>query len=327
MSEQLGVILVNLGTPEQPTPTSVRKFLREFLSDQRVVELPRFIWKPILYGFILPFRPKKVAHAYASIWTERGSPLKAITEDQVAGLRQKLKQNSDTPVLVEYAMTYGNPGIEATVDKLLQQGATRLLVLPLYPQYSATTSGAVYDQVAQIIQSRRDIPQLFVHKQYYQRDDYIGALTNSIARFQKQHGTPEKLLFSFHGIPKRCVDLGDPYYDQCMATAKATAEQLQLNDDQWHVSFQSRLGKAEWLKPYTSELLEEWGNRGVASVQVVCPAFAADCLETLEEIRIENRDVFVDAGGKSYEMIPCLNSDEEHLQVMANIVTNYQLLS
>ncbi len=327
MSKRLGVILVNLGTPEQPTPASVRRFLQVFLSDKRVVEIPSIIWKPILFGFILPFRPKSVAQAYASIWTDRGSPLKAITEDQIAGLRQLLlNQYGEKSPLVEYAMTYGRPGLESAVDSLTEQGATRFLVLPLYPQYSATTTGAVYDQVAKLIQSRRNVPQVLVHKQYCERDDYISALANSIDRFQQNNGTPEKLLFSFHGIPKRCVDLGDPYYEQCMATAAATAKRLQLSDEQWQVSFQSRLGKAEWLKPYTSELLQEWGKTGVKDVQVVCPAFAADCLETLEEIRVENRDVFIEAGGQSYEMIPCLNSDAEHLQVMANIVDGYQAL-
>ncbi|WP_423895585.1 ferrochelatase [Candidatus Pelagadaptatus aseana] len=329
MSDRLGVVLVNLGTPEKPTAAAVRKFLAEFLSDQRVVEIPKPIWQIILNCFILPFRPGKVAEAYQSIWTEDGSPLLAITKRQVAALKENLAEDvASGDILIRYAMTYGSPSIEDVVTEMESYSGDeyidRILILPLYPQFSATTTGAVYDQVARLTMSRRDIPNLVVHKQYYQLDSYIEALAGSIARYREQHGSAEKLLFSFHGIPRRCVDLGDPYYCQCKETAERTVAKLGLEADDWEISFQSRLGKAEWLKPYTSNLLESWGESGVNSVQVVCPAFAADCLETLEEIKIENRDVFLEAGGKNYSMIPCLNDDPDHIQMLANIVKSYK---
>lgn len=324
MSKRLGVILVNLGTPEQPTATYVRKFLAEFLSDKRVVEIPSPIWKIILNCFILPFRPAKVAEAYQSIWTDEGSPLLAITRQQVSALSDTLSADQQSAPVVRYAMTYGGPSIEQVATELEGEGIEKILVLPLYPQYSATTTGAVYDQVARLTLSRRNIPDLLIHKQYCQRDDYIEALAASIHKYREVEGKSDKLLFSFHGIPRRCVDLGDPYYQQCLDTAERTAEKLQLDSEDWAVSFQSRLGKAEWLKPYTSELLETWGQSKVESVQVVCPAFAADCLETLEEIKVENRDIFLEAGGKNYSMIPCLNDMPEHIEMLANIVKSYQ---
>lgn len=324
VSNKWGVILVNLGTPEAPTPAGVRRFLAEFLSDPRVVEIPRLIWKPILYGIILPFRAKRVAKLYKEIWTEKGSPLKSITEDQTAALQTRLSEiyGVEAPSVV-YAMTYGAVKLADRVAELEGRGVERILVLPLYPQYSATTTAAVYDQYAQLLSQQRNISDLIVHKSYYARDDYIHALTASVRAYWEAREPANKLLFSFHGIPKRCVELGDPYFDQCQATAQRVANELKLNDDAWAVSFQSRLGRAEWLKPYTDQLLSEWAKSGVSSVDVICPAFAADCLETIEEIDGENRELFLGSGGQEYGVIPCLNSNPEHIAVMSNIVEEY----
>lgn len=315
------VILINLGTPEQPDVRGVRKFLREFLSDPRVVEIPRPIWWLILHGFILPFRPKRVAHAYQSIWTPEGSPLKVLTECLTEKLRDNLvaQQGENAPQVVS-AYSYGEQSIAKQVRGLVSEGVNRILLLPLYPQYSATTTGSIYDQWASIIRTSRDIPDIRIQKSYAQRQDYIAALVQSIRVHWRNHGQSEKLLFSFHGIPQRNVDLGDPYQRQCIQTAEDVVAVLGLRKDQWGLSFQSRLGRAEWLKPYTDKLLAQWGGDGVSSVDVICPAFAIDCLETLEEIQVENRDVFLESGGKNYSYIPCLNDSEEQVFLLSNIV-------
>lgn len=324
MSNKWGVILVNLGTPEAPTPAAVRRFLAEFLSDPRVVEIPPFIWKPILYGFILPFRARRVAKLYSEIWTDKGSPLKSITEDQTAALQIRLSElyGVEAPAVV-YAMSYGPVKLADRVAELEAEGVERILVLPLYPQYSGTTTAAVYDQYAQLLAQQRNISDLIVHKSYYSRKDYIDALAVSVRTYWKGREPARKLLFSFHGIPKRCIELGDPYFDHCHETARRVACELRLSDDQWAVSFQSRLGKAEWLKPYTDQLLSEWAKTGVASVDVICPAFASDCLETIEEIDGENRELFLSSGGQEYGVVPCLNSNPEHIVLMSNIVEEY----
>ncbi len=318
------VIFVNLGTPESPTPQGVRRFLREFLSDRRVVEIPRLIWWPILYGVILPFRPNRVAHAYQSIWTEAGSPLKVLTENLVDQVKQSLLQvlGERTPE-VYCAYTYGQPSIARQIAQLQNQGVERFLLLPLYPQYSATTTGSVYDQYARIIKSSRNVPDVRIQKSYYQRQDYVAALVQSVKAHWQEHMPAQKLLFSFHGIPKRNVELGDPYQAQCIATAESVAQALDLPADRWLVSFQSRLGKAEWLKPYTDVVLSEWPAEGVESVDVICPAFAIDCLETLEEIDVENRELFLASGGKRYQYIKCLNDNSAHVFMFSNIVLEH----
>jgi len=319
-----GVILVNLGTPEAPTTYAVRQFLKEFLSDQRVVEIPRVLWFPILFGVILPFRAPKVAKLYQQIWQDEGSPLKVETEKQVRALQQRLIQCSDNKApKVSYAMTYGPRSIAKEIAALEAAGIDKILILPMYPQYSATTTAPVYDQCAQLAQSQRDVSNLIVHKHYFDRPDYHRALAESIRHHRDQHGSSEKLLFSFHGIPQRCVDLGDPYYDHCLHTAEKVAALLDLNADQWQMSFQSRLGKAQWLMPYTDKTLIEWAQSGIESVDVVCPAFAVDCLETIEEIDCENRELFMNNGGRHYEFIPCLNSQPLHIEMLANIVNEY----
>lgn len=316
-----GVLLVNLGTPEAPTPRAVRAFLRDFLSDPRVVEIPRLIWLCILYGVILPFRPRKVAHAYASIWTEQGSPLRVLTESLASRLQAHLTEESGVAApRVAVAYTYGEPGIAQQLAAMREAGVERTLVLPLYPQYSATTTGSVYDQCAAVMQSSRDIPDLVIQKHYYSRPDYVRALVHSIRTHRAQHTEADCLLFSFHGIPRRNVDLGDPYEQHCLHTARDVATILGLQPHQWRVSFQSRLGRAEWLKPYTDETLRQLPAEGIKRLDVICPAFAIDCLETLEEIDVENRDVFLAAGGEDYRYIACLNDSEDQVFFLANLV-------
>lgn len=317
---KLGVILVNLGTPSEPTAAGVRSFLREFLGDPRVVELPRLLWWPILYGIILPFRSPKVAKLYQEIWTADGSPLKVITEKQTAALAKRFDSES---VEVAYAMTYCGPRLDDVIDQLEQKGCNNILILPLYPQYSATTTASIYDQCAKRQLSQRDVSDLTIHKYYFDQAGYIEALAESVKEYWAAHGQPNKLLFSFHGIPKRCVDRGDPYQSHCQMTAERVAKHLRLERSQWEISYQSRLGKAEWLKPYTDLLLTEWAQNGIEKVHVICPAFSSDCLETIEEIDGENRELFLENGGKEYGVVPCLNDSQRHIDVFERIVRQY----
>lgn len=317
-----GVVLMNLGTPAAPTREAYRAFLKEFLSDPRVVEIPRPVWWAILNLFILPFRPGKVADAYKSIWDEQeGAPLSAITKRQVTALTSKLKsQLGDDAPIVTYAMTYGNPSFTARIDELQAQGAEKIFVLPLYPQYSATTTASIYDKFARLIATSRNIPDITINKCYFDDPDYVAALAQSVEEFRQINGAGERLLLSFHGIPQRCVDLGDPYLSHCEQTAEALAGKLALKDREWGVSFQSRLGKAQWLQPYTFDVIEQWAREGVKTIDVACPAFAADCLETLEEIAVEGKAVFQAAGGDDLRLIPCLNDREAHIELFAKIV-------
>ncbi len=315
------VVLMNLGTPAAPTVAAIRSYLREFLSDRRVVEIPRFVWYPILFGVILPFRPQRVVPGYEQMWREFGdSPLRVISRKQVERLQQRLQQDGGQVPLVRFAMTYGEPRLHDVVRELRAAGVEHILVLPLYPQFSATSSGAIFDQIAALYQSARDIPSLNIVKDYHNHPLYIEALAQSVLAHWQQYGRAQKLLMSFHGIPKRNVELGDPYRAHCEATAALLAQRLQLDGSQWQISFQSRLGRAEWLQPYTSAQLSEWGAQKVASIDVICPAFAADCLETLEEIAIENRHVFQQAGGGEYRYIPCLNDGDAHIELLRELV-------
>lgn len=315
------ILLVNLGTPDKPTPSGVRRYLREFLSDTRVIEIPPFIWQIILNLFVLTTRPKRVAHAYQSVWTPDGSPLLAILKQQAVLLQDKLTQNG-TPVPVLPATTYGNPNIKDVMADLQDKGYDDVIVLSLYPQYSATTTGAVFDKVAKYCMGQRNMPAVQFTRDYHDHPLYIKALAQSVRAFWEENGRADRLLMSFHGIPKPYADKGDPYAEQCRTTAVLLASELGLLAGQWQMSFQSRFGAQEWLKPYTDELLSEWGSQGV-SVQVLSPAFSADCLETLEELAVENRDNFIKAGGKSYEYIPALNTDELHIALMADMVGRY----
>lgn len=321
MKSKDAVVLVNLGSPEAPTPRAVRRFLKQFLSDQRVVEIPRLLWWPILYGVILPLRPKRVARAYQEIWTPEGSPLKVIMASLAEKLAASLREaQGDGAPSVAVAYSYGEPSIRSQVAHLRAQGVERLLLLPVFPQYSATSTGPVYDQVADLYRANRDIPDIRIQKSYCHRQDYIAGLVRSVQAHWQEKGRTDVLLFSFHGIPQRNVDLGDPYAAQCLQTATDVAAALQLTETQWRISFQSRLGKAQWLQPYTDVLLAELPTQGVASVSVICPAFAVDCLETLEEIEQENRQVFLGAGGIEYHYIPCLNDGADQIFLLSNMV-------
>lgn len=315
---KITVIVANLGTPDAPTPSAVRKFLRHFLSDTRVIEIPKPIWQIILNCFILPFRPKRVAHAYEQIWQD-GSPMKNIMDKQVeAILSQLIEKYPHFDLNIVPAMAYSSPNI---LDVLNQyKTSDEIILLPLYPQYSATTTAALYDVVAKWLMKQRHIPALHLIKDYYQHPLYINALAQSVRDYWAIHGQAEKLLMSFHGIPQPNVDKGDPYAERCRKTAQLTAQALGLNDDQWAVSFQSRFGAQEWVKPYTDVILPEWAKQGVKSVHIISPAFSADCLETLEELAIQNAELFQEHGGESYAYIPALNERADHINLFVQMI-------
>jgi ferrochelatase len=312
------VLYCNLGTPDEPTPKAVRRYLAEFLSDHRVVEIPRLLWMLILHGIILRTRPAKSAAKYASIWTPEGSPLKLWTEKQSKLLQGWLGQRNHG-VKVRYAMRYGSTSIASQLDALKADGVTRVLVLPAYPQYSATTTASVFDAVYAWAARTRALPELRFVNHYHDHPDYIGALANSIQRHWKANGRPDQLVMSFHGVPARTLALGDPYHCECMKTARLLAAKLNLGKEQFKVTFQSRLGRAKWLEPYTEPTLIAMGRAGVKRVDVVCPGFTSDCLETLEEISMEARAAFLLAGGKTFHYIPCLNDDPEWITALCNI--------
>lgn len=331
---RIAVLLVNLGTPDEPTAPAVRRYLRQFLSDPRVIEIPQVLWAIILNLFVLPFRPKRVAEAYASIW-EGDSPIRRILTEQVTGLQSALDNDnvgtgvgigtggadSSFSVTVHAAMTYGSPAVTDVLGKLSSEGVEHMVLLPMFPQYSATSGGAVYDAVTGWLQKQRNLPSISIIKDYFAHPLYIEALADSVRSFQAAHGRAEKLLFSFHGIPKPYEDKGDPYARRCRCTAAQVAHKLGLGSDEWLCAFQSRFGKQEWVKPYTDEVLAEWGAQGVASVQVLSPAFSADCLETLEELAVENKHNFQSAGGGEYAYIPALNSQDAHIDLIKTLVT------
>lgn len=312
-----GVLLVNLGTPDEPTTGAVRRYLNEFLSDPRVVEAPRWLWWFVLHGYILRVRPARSAAAYRKIWTEAGSPLLVNSRAVTAAIGRRLAATLPFPVAVELAMSYGSPGIGPVLGKLLAAKLRRLVVLPLYPQYAASTTGSVFDAVAHELSRRRYIPALRFINGYYDAPGYIAALANSISGFREHNGRGERLLFSFHGLPRRMVDAGDPYRDQCMATARLVARALRLDEGEWQVSFQSRVGRQEWLRPYTDETLQEWGEKRMGRIDVICPGFAADCLETLEEIAMQNAELYATAGGGELRYIPALNAREDHVTFLS----------
>ena len=307
------ILMVNLGTPEAPTAKALRPYLRQFLSDRRVIEVPKLIWWFILNGFIVPFRSPKSAEAYARVWTEDGSPL-LVNNRRLADKLEKDFQQHLPRVKVMLAMPYGQPDINKAIDRLRQENIQRLLVVPMYPQYSATTTASVFDQVTDSLRRLRWLPEVRFINNFHNEENWQSAMTDSIRRFRKERGEPDKLLFSFHGIPKRNLLAGDPYYCQCQASARIIAERLGLADDQWMVTFQSRLGRAEWLKPYTDKTLEELAHQGVKKLHVVCPGFSIDCLETLDEIAVEGAEEFLEAGGESLEYIPCLNDSPEQVK-------------
>lgn len=318
-----GILITNLGTPDAPTTSAVRKYLAEFLSDSRVIEFPKIFWMPVLYGIILVTRPRRSAQAYAKIWTDSGSPLRIISEKQVNALRKNLEDKFQSPFAIELAMRYGNPSISSALEKLRSVNIRRLLLFPLYPQYSATTTASTFDAVTKVLKSWRWLPEFRYINHYHDDRGYITALAESVRTNRANTAKPEKLLFSFHGLPKKYFASGDPYFCECQKTARLVAEQLELNNEQWAVSFQSRLGPTEWLKPYTDEVLQQWAQSGLTNVQVICPGFSADCLETLEEIQLQYRQVFLDSGGKHFSYIPALNDGPDHIDVLTNIILEH----
>jgi len=312
------VLLVNLGSPDEPTAAATRRYLAEFLSDPRVVEIPPFVWKLVLHGIILNTRPAKSAAKYATIWTEAGSPLVVGTARLAARLGEEFAAEGQ-PLLVRHAMRYGNPGVGAVLDELRERGATRLLVLPLYPQYSAATTASVWDAVAQWAAHARYLPELRFVNRYGDHPGHIRALARSVQAHWAAHGKAPLLLMSFHGLPERSLHRGDPYHCECHKTARLLAEALGLEPRQFRVTFQSRFGKAQWLRPYTEPTLRELAASGVRQVDVICPGFAVDCLETLEEIAQEARDAFLEAGGQDFRCIRCLNDSDDAVLALRDL--------
>lgn len=318
---RIGILLINLGTPDAPTAPAVRRYLREFLSDPRVVEIPRPVWWLILNLFILPFRPKRSAERYAQIWTTDGSPLRAHTARQAKMLRGYLGERLKVPLVVDFAMRYGQPSVPDALDGMKQQGCDRILVLPLYPQYAASTTATAFDAVSATLARMRNQPALRTVRNFHDHPGYIAALAQSINDHWVSHGRPDKLVMSFHGVPRYTLDQGDSYHCECHATGRLVAAALKLAPGQTIVAFQSRFGRAEWLKPYTAEILKELGAQKIPRVDVVCPGFVADCLETLEEIGIEGKAIFLTAGGKDYHSIACLNERDDWIHALADITT------
>ena len=316
-----GVMLVNLGSPEAPEAGPVRRFLREFLSDTRVVEIPKLLWFFILNGIVLVVRPKKSAAAYKKVWLEEfGSPLIHYTQSQASEVKAQLDAHVEGDIQVEAAMRYGQPSMASVVERLQQQGVEQILVLPMYPQYSATTTATVFDEMGRILAGMRNQPAVRYIKDYHDCEYYIQAMAKHIRQYWQTHGKGDKLLLSFHGIPQRCVNKGDPYADQCRQTARLLADELLLSEKEWMLSFQSRFGAEQWLQPYTSEVLEDLGEEGLGRLDVFCPGFSSDCLETLEEIAIEGREEFLDEGGKEFHYIPALNAEPVHINSLLHLL-------
>jgi ferrochelatase len=322
--QKIGVLLVNLGSPNTPRPAAVRKYLAEFLWDPRIVEMPRPLWWLILHGYILRRRPAASAKLYQRIWTEQGSPLIAYTMQQAQLLEKQLAEKLNGNMLVDVAMRYGKPSIKQGLDRLRKAGAQRLLILPLYPQYSATTTASVFDAVTDELRQWRWIPEIRFINSYHDHPGYIEALAKSVLSHWNERGRkPDILLFSFHGIPKSFVEKGDPYYCHCQKTARLVAEKLLLTEIQWKVVFQSRMGREEWLQPYCDNTLKQLAYSGGKTIDVICPGFSADCLETLEEINIENRQIFLDRGGRDFSYIAALNDSTEHINALYDLVVQH----
>lgn len=319
----VGVLITNLGTPDDPTPAALRRYLKEFLWDPRVVEVPRPLWWCILNGIILNIRPRRSAAAYREVWTDEGSPLMLHTREQARQLRERLQAEFGGRVMVEFAMRYGNPSISSVIDRMQQSGVRRLLVLPLYPQYSGATTASTFDAVAADFRRRRWLPELRMINHYHDFPDYIDALAVSVERHWQVHGRADRLILSYHGVPRRYLLQGDPYFCECHKTSRLLAERLGLQAGEWMTTFQSRFGREEWLQPYTDETLKGLPAQNVKSVQVLCPGFSADCLETIEEIGQENRDYFMAAGGERYEYIPALNAEPQHMDALEKLLLQH----
>ncbi len=319
LNSRTGVLMINLGTPDAPTPRAIRRYLRQFLSDPRVIEIPRYLWYPILFGSVLTLRPRKLAPKYAGIWLEGGSPLLVWSQRQAAAVARQLHADGlDVPVVL--AMRYGNPSIPEAMEDLRCKGCDRIVVVPLYPQYSASTTATAVDAVTRHAARLRDQPALRFVKRFYADSGYIDAQVARITDFWAEHGRPDKLVMSFHGLPRYCIELGDPYYRDCLASAELLRAKLALAPEDLEITFQSRFGSARWLEPYTEPTLKMLGEQGIGSVDVVCPGFVADCLETLEEINQEAREAFLHAGGKQFRYIPALNDSPAWSRGLTNIV-------
>jgi ferrochelatase len=319
----IGVLLINLGTPAAATAKAVRPYLKQFLSDPRVVEIPRALWWLILNGIILNTRPKASAHKYAKVWTSEGSPLRVHTEKQAKLVQGYFTHAGQNNVMVDYAMRYGEPSISAALTRLKERGCTRILALPLYPQYAASTTASAFDALAASLAQMRNLPELRMVRNFHDDPGYIRALATSVQAHWQTSGRAERLIMSFHGVPRFTLDKGDPYFCECQKTARLLAEQLGLKPEQYLVTFQSRFGKAEWLKPYTQATLEKLAKDGVKTLDVICPGFVADCLETLEEIAIEGRAAFVASGGKALNYIPCLNERHDFIAALVALCSRH----
>ena len=317
------ILLVNLGTPDAPTAPAVRRYLKQFLGDPRVVEIPRAVWLPILHGIILNTRPKQSAQKYARIWSNEGSPLMVHTVRQARLLAGYLGERVRSPLVVDYAMRYGEPAIGRVLARLKAAGCDRILVLPLYPQFAASSTATAFDEVARFIRSTRNVPEIRMVRHFHDHPDYVAALAAQVREHWKANGRPDKLLMSFHGLPRYTLARGDPYHCECRKTARLLAEALQLADSHWQLSFQSRFGRTEWLKPYTLPTLQDYARKGTRRVDVICPGFVADCLETLEEIGIEGKEAFLAAGGKEFHFIACLNERDDWIRSLAEIALEH----
>jgi ferrochelatase len=315
-----GVLLVNLGTPDAPTPSAVRRYLREFLSDPRVVELPRWLWLPILYLLVLPFRPAKTARKYATIWKPDGSPLRIYHERQAQLLRGYLGERLKAPVPAFAAMRYGKPTIAEGLKELVARGCDRVLVMPMYPQYASSATGSVEDALSKALGRMRPAPEIRIVRDFHAHRAYAKAIAKNVNDYWFKHGRPDRLVLSFHGVPKASIDAGDPYQAQCLESGRLVAAELGWMDKRTVVTFQSRFGKGEWIRPYTADTLRALGSEGVKRVDVACPGFAADCLETLEEIALEGKAAFVEAGGKDFHYIPTTNDTPPWMTAISIIV-------
>ena len=320
--EKIGVLITNLGTPDAPNKKKLKVYLNQFLSDPRVIELPKILWQIILKLVILQIRPSKSAEAYKQIWTDKGSPLLDIANRQLNKIQSSLSSKNEN-IVFEVGMRYGNPSIPDALLKLQKKQVRRLLVLPMYPQYCAATTGSTFDEVTNVLQKWRWIPEMRFINQYFEEKNYIEALSNSIKSFWKKNPKPQKIVFSYHGIPKRYLTNGDPYHCFCLKTTRLVKENMGLSDDEIMTTFQSRFGREEWLKPYTSETLKELPKQGIKNIHIISPGFSSDCLETLEELEEENKEYFMESGGENYHYIPCLNDHDDHIDVFVNLIKKH----
>ena len=320
--EKIGVLITNLGTPDAPNKEELKVYLNQFLSDPRVIELPKILWQILLKLVILQIRPSKSAEAYKQIWTDKGSPLLDIANRQLNKIQTSFSSKNEN-IVFEVGMRYGNPSIPDALSKLQKKQIRRLLVLPMYPQYCAATTGSTFDEVTNVLQKWRWIPEMRFINQYFEEKNYIEALSNSIKSFWKKNKKPQKIIFSYHGIPKRYLTNGDPYHCFCLKTTRLVKEHLGLLDDEIMTTFQSRFGKEEWLKPYTSETLKELPKQGIKNIHIISPGFSSDCLETLEELEEENKEYFMESGGENYHYIPCLNDHDDHIDLFVNLIKKH----